>query len=218
MSDNAREYDVVLCGQNTALSSDAVLGGIEGVKLRLSSQVIEHRISALSEALNYGEEGLAILLQALKDSEDKVHIAVYNLLKDREDPDVKIALNKYLKQYYFIRFDGLYYSHTKSMNWYLLRFYEDGTVLVANLLTPDIDVLERAARWFHTHDNRVTHRGTYKVEGNSLNFSTTGRHNIINFWGKIEMHGYTISLTFNSVTTRYKKKLEFNFVNISTLQ
>lgn len=64
MSDKPREYDVVLGGQNTAPINAAILGGIEGVKRRLSSQVIEHRISALSEALNYGEEGLALLLQA----------------------------------------------------------------------------------------------------------------------------------------------------------
>lgn len=80
---NPRKYDAVLGSQNS-LSVNVVLGGIQGVKQRLSSQVIESRISALSEALNYDKEGLELVIQALNDSYEQVHITAYNLLKDRK--------------------------------------------------------------------------------------------------------------------------------------
>ena len=52
---NPKPYDAVLGGQNPVLEGAAVLGGIEGVKLRLSNENPEVRIKALRQALNYGE-------------------------------------------------------------------------------------------------------------------------------------------------------------------
>lgn len=77
MSDNLnnpKEYDAILGGQNTAPINAAVLGGIQGVKHRLSSHVIEHQISALLEALNYGEQGLVLVIQALNNDCKEVHL------------------------------------------------------------------------------------------------------------------------------------------------
>jgi hypothetical protein len=42
--------------------SDAVLGGIEGVKRRLASAVVEQRIAALTKALKYGQAGLDLVI------------------------------------------------------------------------------------------------------------------------------------------------------------
>ena len=52
---NPKPYDAVLGGQNSVPEGAAVLGGIEGVKLRLSNENPEVRIKALRQALNYGE-------------------------------------------------------------------------------------------------------------------------------------------------------------------
>jgi predicted RNA binding protein YcfA (HicA-like mRNA interferase family) len=62
-----REYDVVKGGQNSTPIDAAVLGGISGVKNRLSSTLLEVRIAALSEALKYGEAGLDLVVIALQD-------------------------------------------------------------------------------------------------------------------------------------------------------
>ncbi len=62
MADNPnrpKAYDVVLGGQVPIPSRVAVLGGLEGVKRQLTSAVVKQQISALSEALKYGQKGLA---------------------------------------------------------------------------------------------------------------------------------------------------------------
>ncbi|MEO0841370.1 MAG: hypothetical protein AAF063_20990 [Cyanobacteria bacterium J06643_5] len=49
-----REFDVVLGGENPAPVTGVVLGGIEGVKRRLESEIVDVRIKALNDALKYG--------------------------------------------------------------------------------------------------------------------------------------------------------------------
>lgn len=115
---NPREYDAVLGNQNIAPVNGAVLGGIDRLK-RLSNQVIENPISTLSEAFNYGEEGLAFVIQALNHSERQVHQSAYELLKDRPELEVKAALEKYLQPDNLIHFDGFYKT---SDNLNFLRF------------------------------------------------------------------------------------------------
>ena len=54
MSENQpKEYDAVLGGENQAPVDGVVLGGIEGVKRRLSNPQIKVRIAGLYQALNY---------------------------------------------------------------------------------------------------------------------------------------------------------------------
>ena len=59
------EFDVVLGGENPAPVTGVVLGGIEGVKRRLESGNEEAKIAAIRDALNYQDEGLNALIQAL---------------------------------------------------------------------------------------------------------------------------------------------------------
>lgn len=82
-------------------------GGIERVKRRLLSQVVEHRISALSEALKYDKEGLRLLIQALSDPEILVQLTAYKLLQNREELEVKFTLQNY-KIYFLPHVYGLY--------------------------------------------------------------------------------------------------------------
>ncbi len=62
-----REFDAVLGGDSNIPLSAGVLGGIEGVKMRLDSPNAETRIAAILEALRYGEEGLNLVIKAFKD-------------------------------------------------------------------------------------------------------------------------------------------------------
>ncbi len=57
-----RKDDAVLGGKTSEPINPAVLGGIQGVKARLTfANPIEVKIATLKDALNYGEEGLDII-------------------------------------------------------------------------------------------------------------------------------------------------------------
>ena len=94
MSDNQnpKPYDAVLGGQNPIPEGAAVLGGIKGVKLRLSNENPEVRIKALYQALNYGEPGLDLVIKALKDEFPQVQIQAHCLLVPLSEQKVKRAL------------------------------------------------------------------------------------------------------------------------------
>ncbi|MEH2191090.1 MAG: formylglycine-generating enzyme family protein [Nostoc sp.] len=97
MSDNQqpREYDVVLGGQSQSLEGAAVLGGIEGVKFRLSNPDSKVRVAALYQALNYGEQGLDLVIHSLQHESPQVQIQAYSLLTSRTELKVKQALLKF---------------------------------------------------------------------------------------------------------------------------
>ncbi len=110
MSDNLnqpREYDVVLGGQMPPPVQGVILGGIEGVKHCLSSSNIEARISALGEALNYGEAGLDLVIQALDDKFRRIRHTAAQLLQERDETQVKLALQNYKFWNGFERLNGL---------------------------------------------------------------------------------------------------------------
>ncbi|WP_338022919.1 response regulator [Argonema galeatum] len=90
-----REYDAVLGGQNPPPANAVVLGGLEGVKWRLASADVEQGVAALKEALNYGEAGLDLVIQVWKDELGQLKWAAYSLLRVREEPRVKQALQDY---------------------------------------------------------------------------------------------------------------------------
>ncbi len=90
-----REYDAVLGGTAPALTGALVLGGIEGVKRRLASRAVEERIAALKDALKYGATGLDLVIQALQDKSDAVQRTAFALLRERKEPKVKQALQKF---------------------------------------------------------------------------------------------------------------------------
>ncbi len=93
--DRPRNYDAVLGTQAPPPVQGAVLGGLEGVKRRLASPFVKGRVAALSDALNYGEAGLNLVIQALKNSSKQVRRAAYLLLRYRLEPQVKQALQQY---------------------------------------------------------------------------------------------------------------------------
>ena len=87
-----REYDAVLGGNSPSLESAAVLGGIEGVKLRLQNPDAKVRITALEQALNYGEQGLDLVIAGLKDESWDIRNAAYLILNSRTEPRIKQLL------------------------------------------------------------------------------------------------------------------------------
>lgn len=90
-----REYDVVLGGQAPPPITAAVLGGIEGVKHRLASPVVEARMAAVNEALKYGDAGLELVIGTLQDADKQVQLSAYLLLRERTEPQVQQILRNY---------------------------------------------------------------------------------------------------------------------------
>ncbi|MEL7243112.1 MAG: SUMF1/EgtB/PvdO family nonheme iron enzyme [Cyanobacteria bacterium J06573_2] len=97
MSDNQnpKPYDAVLGGQNPVPEGAAVLGGIEGVKLRLNNENPEVRVKALYQALNYGEPGLDLIIKALNSEFPQVQAKAYSLLIPLSEQKVKQALAEF---------------------------------------------------------------------------------------------------------------------------
>ena len=89
-----RNYDAVLGSQVPVPVSGVVLGGLEGVKRRMCSEVVDQRVAALKDALKYNHSGLDLVIQALKDESDLVQRVAYLLLRERIDPEVRQALNE----------------------------------------------------------------------------------------------------------------------------
>ena len=94
-SNQPREYDAVLGGQAPPPITAAVLGGIEGVKHRLASPLIEARIAAVNEALKYGDAGLDLVIKALQDADRQVQRSAYFILRERTESQIKQALREY---------------------------------------------------------------------------------------------------------------------------
>jgi formylglycine-generating enzyme required for sulfatase activity len=93
-----REYDAVLGGNSPSLEGAAVLGGIEGVKLRLQNPNSKVRIAALEQALNYGEQGLDLVIAGLKDKSWDIQNAAYLILNSRTEPRIKQLLQNPYQQ------------------------------------------------------------------------------------------------------------------------
>lgn len=87
--------DAVLGGQKLAGASDAVLGGIEGVKRRLASNVVQQRIAAFTDALKYGQAGLDLVVQALKNESKSITQGIYLQFRDSKEPLAQQALQAY---------------------------------------------------------------------------------------------------------------------------
>lgn len=74
---------------------DVALDGIEGVKKKLLSPQVEQRLAAVKDALNYKDEGLKLVIEALQDRSGKVQRCAYLLLKNRIEPQVQEVLKEY---------------------------------------------------------------------------------------------------------------------------
>lgn len=127
MSENQpKEYDAVLGGGNQAPVDGVVLGGIEGVKRRLANPDVKVRIAGLYQALNYGEAGLKLVIQVLRDDEKDVKKIAYLILKEREETRIVQKLEKYSK-YQIFDCISTFEEHESRINSVCIS--PDGTVI-----------------------------------------------------------------------------------------
>lgn len=76
-----REFDVVIGGDASSPNYGVVLGGIDAVKNRLNSEDYKVKITALEDALKYGDEGIDLIIEALYTNDYNIHKLVINLLR-----------------------------------------------------------------------------------------------------------------------------------------
>ncbi|AVH65278.1 hypothetical protein [Nostoc sp. 'Peltigera membranacea cyanobiont' N6] len=100
-----REFDAVLGGELPPPVHGVVLGGLEGVKSRLNSSVVEVQVAALSEALNYGEVGLDLVIEALNHSSPYVQRNAAKILKSTVNFKAKEALLQYDYNLFFTKLE-----------------------------------------------------------------------------------------------------------------
>jgi COMPASS component SWD3 len=92
--DYPREYDAVL-GEDRAKLGAVVLGGLQGVKHRLTQPDEALRIAALIEAARYGLNGTDLIIQALNDHSAAIQKTAYTLLRDRQERKCQQALREF---------------------------------------------------------------------------------------------------------------------------
>ncbi len=106
MKDNQPSYfDAVLGGKAAPTITGIVLGGLKGVKNRLNSSNIEEKIAALRSALNYGDAGLDLVLEALQDSSIQMRRLARRLLKQKQESKARQALLNYDPWLFFTKLE-----------------------------------------------------------------------------------------------------------------
>ncbi|MGL4484523.1 MAG: WD40 repeat domain-containing protein, partial [Anaerovoracaceae bacterium] len=122
-----REYDAVLGSHSPSSTDGLVLGGLEGVKLRLDSNDIKVKIAALSDAIKYGNPGLELVVEALKkDKSESIQKSTYSLLRERTEPRIKKIIQDYD---YWNLFDYLYTLEGESHAVACMAISPDGQTL-----------------------------------------------------------------------------------------
>ncbi|KAF3887730.1 hypothetical protein [Tolypothrix bouteillei] len=88
-----QEFDAVLGGQAPPPTSSVILGGIEGLRRRFATLTGEQKTSTLADALQYGEAGIDLLVEALNDEAFTVRATAYKLLHELTSIKAKQAVN-----------------------------------------------------------------------------------------------------------------------------
>lgn len=100
-----KEFDAVLGGKAPPPINGVVLGGLEGVKHRLKSSNIEVQIAALSEALNYGDAGIHLVIEALQGNSERLQRSAARLLREKGGLKGKLFLLDYDPWLFFTRLE-----------------------------------------------------------------------------------------------------------------
>jgi hypothetical protein len=160
-----REYDAVLGGNSPSLEGAAVLGGIEGVKLRLQIPDSTVKIAAIKQALNYGEQGLDLVIAGLKDESWDIQNAAYLILNKRTETRIKQILTGKTDKNGFS--DRFIQSVNKIPSKYVIYLQEDmwlKRALDKNLLNDLIKFMDETNADSVRIHSKLWYYNSYKLE------------------------------------------------------
>lgn len=130
-SNQPQKYDAVLGAGNRTPDDGLILGGLEGVKHRLAHKNADVRVSALSEALKYGEAGLTLIIEALDHNlETKVRSRAYLLLQDQIQIILRTRLNNWFEfETIIVNNEGIIISKKQRQAKYYREYLDDYVTL-----------------------------------------------------------------------------------------
>jgi hypothetical protein len=91
---NPHESDAVLGGQNPPSINAAVLGGFAGIQAMSKSQSAIVKMQALTNAIEYGDRGIDLAFNLLKDTDYRVYQLARKLIKPRIEKQANEELSK----------------------------------------------------------------------------------------------------------------------------
>lgn len=91
-SHQPREYDAVLGGQTPPPVDGVVLGGLEGIRKRFTDSDTAQKIEALATLINYQDEGIELLIEALSDSVLAVRATAAESLQKTDNERARLAI------------------------------------------------------------------------------------------------------------------------------
>lgn len=144
-SNRPREFDAVLGGEVRPPIDGVVLGGIEGVKRRLTENSFKAKYTALINAFNYEDNGLDIVIEALYNQPLSIRKVAYFLLKNNLHLEAKAVIKTFSKYQLFecihsmdghsYEVTGLTYISSKNI---LISASKDTTIKVWDLKTAQL--------------------------------------------------------------------------------
>ncbi|MEM6403589.1 MAG: hypothetical protein AAF757_25745 [Cyanobacteria bacterium P01_D01_bin.116] len=168
MSENQpREYDAVLGGGNQAPVDGVVLGGIEGVKRRLANSVADVRAIAITQAANYGIEGLDLIIEALNDCSGIVRGVAYKILKRKIKKLPKTDENRRIKEK-LANFDKLKIFTTLD-DWIVQDFNPDIGILDTEFIAYNVNSLEEFQSLLNSHKVSEVQALSLHIESDEIN-------------------------------------------------
>lgn len=135
MESEPREWDAVAGGKVSPPVGGAVLGGLGGIRSRLASQNLEAKISAVSEACNYGEAGFDLLVELMRDE------SIEPVLRTAGQSAISSILSKSVV--------------TDDLSWYLVNEYKpfsesktDTLKLACDKVLKYIESVDGKRKWY----------------------------------------------------------------------
>ncbi len=120
-----------------------------------------------------------------------------------------------------ILFDGIYETTCEfedkdddEGSQYYLRFYPDGKVISVG--TDCEGTADELKDWFH-YDGEQVSKGIYKIKGNKISFSTTGKAGTVNYHGQLIMEN-VIKAKWKSFINGEKGRQEYRFIKMTGLK
>jgi hypothetical protein len=109
-----RDFDAVLGGETPPPLQGVVLGGIEGVKRRLASPIVQSRIDAVKEAFQHGKEGFNLAISALQDESPQVGLVALEESLQYGNQGLDLVIKELDSKYRIIRHRAAQLLHTSK--------------------------------------------------------------------------------------------------------